>query len=124
MLTRRAFAASAATIALTPAARAEDAPAISPLMEKISTYMAGAAARPLPDAVAAKTKEMVLDAIAAMLSGATLAPGRFALKYAATLSNGPSTILASHRSAGPIDAALVNGLLAHSDETDDSHPPS
>ena len=25
---------------------------------------------------------------------------------------------------GPIDAALVNGVLAHSDETDDSHGPS
>src|SRR6185503_5640133 len=25
---------------------------------------------------------------------------------------------------GPIEAALVNGMLAHSDETDDTHPPS
>ena len=25
---------------------------------------------------------------------------------------------------GPIDAALANGVLAHADETDDSHAPS
>ena len=27
-------------------------------------------------------------------------------------------------SCGPIEAALANGMLAHSDETDDTHPPS
>jgi 2-methylcitrate dehydratase PrpD len=35
-----------------------------------------------------------------------------------------STVAGSNILTGPIDAALVNGLLAHSDETDDSHGES
>jgi 2-methylcitrate dehydratase PrpD len=33
-------------------------------------------------------------------------------------------VVASNISCGPIEAALANGVLAHADETDDSHSPS
>ena len=60
-----------------------------------------------------------------MISGAQLPPGRFDLKFARAYA-GPTgcTIVASNLLAGPIEAAMINGLLAHSDETDDTHPRS
>ena len=37
---------------------------------------------------------------------------------------GVATVAASDLLCGPIEAAMANGMLAHSDETDDSHAPS
>jgi len=66
-----------------------------------------------------------LDTFAAMLSGSELPPGRAALALARAQAGRPSsTVVGSNIVTGPIDAALVNGLLAHSDETDDSHGAS
>jgi 2-methylcitrate dehydratase PrpD len=94
-------------------------------MAELSRYMAAAASRSLPAEIADKVKYHVLDTMAAMISGADLPPGLAAMRLARTLArdNG-ATIGASRLLCGPIDAALVNGVLAHSDETDDSHAPS
>jgi hypothetical protein len=35
---------------------------------------------------------------------------------------GVATVAGSNVVCGPIEAALANGILAHSDETDDTHP--
>jgi 2-methylcitrate dehydratase PrpD len=105
--------------------RAAETAEVSPIMAKLSAYMAGAAAKPLPDAVAERTKQAVLDTLAAMISGSDLPPGKFAIQFArAYKGEKVATIPASDVLCGPIEAALVNGMLAHSDETDDSHPPS
>jgi 2-methylcitrate dehydratase PrpD len=104
---------------------AADAAEVSDVMTTLSTFMGGAAARALPDAVLEKTKFMILDTLAAMISGSELPPGRFAIQFAR--ANGGSsicTVAASNVRSGPIEAALANGILAHSDETDDTHPPS
>src|SRR5258708_35218067 len=91
----------------------------------LSTYMAEAANKNLPDAVQEKSKQMILDTLAAMISGSQLPPGKFALSFArAYQGDKVATIPASNLLCGPIEAALVNGMLAHSDETDDTHPPS
>ena len=110
--------------ALAYAADAGLPPVISPVMRKLSAYMAAAAARPLPDAVMEKAKQLTLDAFAAMISGSQLPPGRLALKFADTYKNGSGTIVASQTLCGPVEAALVNAMLAHGYETDDSHPGS
>jgi len=87
--------------------------------------MAAAASTPLPDAVAEAARHHLLDTIAAMTSGAELLPDRQALRYARAFGgNGPSTVVASGLACLPAEAALANGMLAHSDETDDSHAPS
>src|SRR5258708_2582862 len=52
-----------------------DAPGISAVMEKLSSYMSEAATRPLPDEVVEKAKQHVLDTLAAMISGSELTPG-------------------------------------------------
>src|SRR5207244_503368 len=99
--------------------------AISPLMTTLSTYMAEAARRPLPDAVVEKTKHMILDTLAAAISGSELPPGKFAINFARTYGGEKiATVAGSTVVCGPIEAALANGMLAHSDETDDTHPPS
>jgi 2-methylcitrate dehydratase PrpD len=107
------------------AAQATPAPAISPLMTTLSTYMSEAGTRPLPAAVVEKTKHMILDTLAAAISGAQLPPGRFAIQFARTYGGEKiATVAASTVVCGPIEAALANGMLAHADETDDTHPLS
>ena len=96
-----------------------------PVMNPLSTYMSEAADNPLPDEITEKTKHHILDTIAAMISGSTLLPGRRALEFAqAHGSDETCTVVASKLSRGAIEAAMTNGMLAHSDETDDSHASS
>src|SRR5260370_16762416 len=60
-----------------------------------------------------------------MISGSELPPGKFAINCARLYKGEKiSTVVASNIMCGPIEAALCNGMLAHSDETDDTHPPS
>ena len=101
------------------------APAASPVITRLSAYMSEAGGRALPGEVLEKTKHHVLDTLAAMISGVGLAPGRVALQFArAHAGEHTATIVASKVLSGAIEAAMVNGMLAHSDETDDSHAPS
>jgi 2-methylcitrate dehydratase PrpD len=94
-------------------------------MTRLSTYMSEAASHALPDDVIEKTKHHVLDTFAAMISGADLPPGLVALQFArAHAGEKVATVAASDVVCGAIEAALANGMLAHSDETDDSHAPS
>src|SRR3989442_1014451 len=98
---------------------------VSPVMDKLSTYMSEASARELPDEVTEKTKQHILDTVAAMISGSQLAPGLAALQFAGAYGGKEvATVLASRIVCGPIEAAMTNGVLAHADETDDSHAPS
>jgi 2-methylcitrate dehydratase PrpD len=97
----------------------------SALMLRLSAYMAEAAGRALPADVLEHTKHHILDTFAAMVSGSELPPGQAAFKFARSQGGSrQATIVASEMLAGPIDAALANGVLAHADETDDSHNAS
>jgi 2-methylcitrate dehydratase PrpD len=92
---------------------------------QLSEYIAGALKRPLPDAVAEKARHHVLDTIAAMVSGSRLYPGRVAISYGASLGGVPeASVVGTRLHTSATNAALVNGMLAHADETDDSHAPS
>jgi 2-methylcitrate dehydratase PrpD len=94
-------------------------------MERLSAYIASAIARPLPAAVAEKTKHHVLDTIAAMISGSRLAPGQQAMGYVKSLGGvKEACVIGSKIITTAVNAALANGMLAHADETDDSHAPS
>ena len=82
--------------------------------------MAAAHERALPEEVLRETKHHILDTIAAMVSGSELPPGRAAFEFARSFgSDKTCTVVASRILSGPIEAALTNGQLAHSDETDD-----
>jgi 2-methylcitrate dehydratase PrpD len=121
---RRVMMSGGAALSLVAFNRARAA-APDRVMTTLSAYMAQAGMAKLPDAVAEKSKQMILDTLAAMISGSQLPPGRVALNFARN-SQGEktATIAASNLLCGPVEAALANGMLAHSDETDDTHPPS
>jgi 2-methylcitrate dehydratase PrpD len=94
-------------------------------MSQLSAYIAAAARRPLPAAVIEKTKYHVLDTIAAMVSGSRLKPGKKAIAYVKILGGAKeATVIGSGVVTNAANAALANGMLAHADETDDSHAPS
>jgi 2-methylcitrate dehydratase PrpD len=94
-------------------------------MVQLSNYMSAAATHALPDEVIEKAKQHILDTFAAMISGSGLPPGRAALQFVRGYGGKEiATVVASNVVCGPIEAAFANGVLAHSDETDDSHGPS
>ena len=94
-------------------------------MDALSAYLSAAANRVLPAEAADHAKHHLLDTLAAMISGSQLLPGQAALRYAiAHAGKGAATIVGSTLTAGPGDAALANGVMAHADETDDSHNAS
>jgi len=118
---RRVLAALALSSAAFRSAVAADA--VSPAMARLSEYMSAAKTRPLPAEVIEKAKHHILDTLAAMVSGAQLAPGRVAIAFARAQGGKPvATVAGSDVVCGPIEAALANGILAHSDETDDYAP--
>src|SRR5262245_11675717 len=126
MVTRRDLlqgGGAIATAALPGVARG--AQPVGPAMAALSTYMSNARDRALPDAVIEKTKHHVLDTIAAMISGVELLPGQAAIRFTRGYGGERlATVVGSDVLCGPIEAALANGVLAHADETDDSHAPS
>jgi 2-methylcitrate dehydratase PrpD len=95
---------------------------ISAPMRELSEYIAGALTQALPDAVVEKARHHILDTLAAMVSGTELKPGRLAIGYVQA-QGGPSeaSVVGTRLRTSAVNAALANGMLAHADETDDSH---
>ena len=119
VLQRAGWTVAAAAI---PASRLFAAESVSPVMAKLSAYMSEAGGRDLPPEVVEKAKHHILDTFAAMISGSDLPPARAAFRYAQDFNSDKTcTIVASKMTATPPEAAFVNGMLAHSDETDDSN---
>jgi 2-methylcitrate dehydratase PrpD len=119
-LAAAAFPAKAALAA----PRAAAASSIS-VMPQLSSYMGEARNHELPAEVVEKAKHHILDTFAAMVSGSELPPGRAGIRLANAYGGEKiATVVYSQTVCGPIEAAMANGMLAHSDETDDSHAPS
>jgi 2-methylcitrate dehydratase PrpD len=60
-----------------------------------------------------------------MVSGSRLKPGKKAIAYVKILGGAKeATVIGSGVVTNAANAALANGMLAHADETDDSHAPS
>ncbi len=98
---------------------------ISPLMQRVSQYIAQALKSPLPDNVTEHAKHHLIDTLASMISGSRLLPGVRAIAYVKTLGGRPEACIAGSRvMTTAVNAALINGMLAQADETDDSHAPS
>jgi len=94
-------------------------------MRELSAYIAVALKRPLPKDVAEVGKHHLLDTLAAMVSGSRLLPGRKAIAYARNLGGSKQALVVGTRLlTSTVNAALANGMMAHADETDDSHVPS
>ena len=104
---------------------AQKSAAISPVMQRVAGYIATALNKPLPEPVVEVTKHHMLDTLAAMVSGTKLLPGEMAIAYAKTLGGAPEAqVVGSKVLTNVVNAAVANAMLAHADETDDSHAPS
>jgi 2-methylcitrate dehydratase PrpD len=100
-------------------------PSISPETKALAAYLARAGSTAIPPAVTDKTVMHIVDSLAAVVSGSRLPPGRRGIEYVQAISgSGGSTIVGSETSSDAVNAALANGMSAHADETDDSHPSS
>lgn len=123
-ITRRSFIATGiAAGGAIPLLAASASP--SSVMLRLSSYMSEAGGRTLPEEAVEQTKQHILDTFAAMISGSELAPGRFAIHFArAHSAEKTATVAACDVVCGALEAAFANAMLAHSDETDDSHAPS
>jgi 2-methylcitrate dehydratase PrpD len=85
--------------------------------------MASARQRALPPEVVRETKHRILDTIAAMVSGARLKPGEAAIRFARAQGGVPeASVLTTTIRTSAVNAALVNGMFGHADETDDFEP--
>jgi len=89
----------------------------------LARYMAEARQRVLPLQVAKEGKHRILDSLAAMVSGAHLKPGEMAIRFArAQGGTAEASVLTTDIRTTAINAALVNGMFGHADETDDFEP--
>src|SRR5438309_5900101 len=125
VLTRRSLLQATTCFIATatlPRGMAIAAEEVSPIMVRLSTYMSEARDRALPENVVREATHHILDTIAAMVSGSELAPGRRAIEFARAYGGEKiATVVASQVLCGPIEAAVANGELAHSDESDDDY---
>jgi 2-methylcitrate dehydratase PrpD len=90
---------------------------------QLARYMAGARALSLPPDVAREARHRILDTLAAMVSGSHLPPGDMAVRFArAQGGTAEAMVLTTDLRTSAVNAALVNGMFAHADETDDFEP--
>jgi 2-methylcitrate dehydratase PrpD len=98
---------------------------VSPMMVKLSKYIAGAAEKSTPRKVSERAKLHLVDTFAAMISGSRLLPGRKAIEYVKVLGGKEEAGVIGTKIVTTVqNAALANGMFGHADETDDTHPPS
>ena len=122
-MTRRDLMRGAVAAAF-PIGRVAAAEPVGPVMAKLSAHLSEAQGRALPPEVIEKAKHHILDTFAAIISGAQLQPGKVAIAFArARGGEKVATVAGSNVVCGAIDAAFANGMLAHSDETDDYATP-
>lgn len=90
---------------------------------RLARYMAQARERSLAQHVLREARHRILDTLAAMVSGSPLKPGEMAIRYARAQGGvAEATVLATDIVTSAVNAALVNGMFAHADETDDFEP--
>jgi 2-methylcitrate dehydratase PrpD len=90
---------------------------------RLARYMAEAREQSLAAQVAREARHRILDTLAAIVSGAHLKPGEMAIRYARVQGGiAEATIITTDIRTSAVNAALVNGMFAHADETDDFEP--
>ena len=94
-------------------------PVTAPATTALARHIASAMDQPLASDVEYRAKQHLLDGLMAILSGATLPPGRIAIAYAKSHGGaGESTVAGGGRTNVEL-AAFANAISAHADETDD-----
>lgn len=97
----------------------------SSIIEQLSAYVSRGVEAEIPTEVINKTKLHILDTLSAIVSGSKLKPGLLAIKYISQQGGvREAQVIGSPIVTSAINAALANGIMAHADETDDSHSRS
>jgi 2-methylcitrate dehydratase PrpD len=126
LLAASALPASGTMVAALPMGQAPAkaaSPAAADLAGQLASYLVAARDRSLPPKVLLDTKHRVLDTLGAMVSGARLKPGELAIRYIRAQGGTPeASVLTTDIKTSAINAALVNGMFGHADETDDVDP--
>jgi 2-methylcitrate dehydratase PrpD len=95
------------------------------LTEQLSDYIAGDGAEQIPKSIVERAKIHILDTFGAVISGSLLKPGRLVTEFVRAQGGMPeASIIATDLQTSTLHAALANGVMAHADETDDTHFPT
>ncbi|MCG6534809.1 MAG: MmgE/PrpD family protein [Syntrophales bacterium LBB04] len=95
------------------------------VIKEISSYISRSGQAELPPEVIVKAKHHILDTITAIVSGSKLKAGKIAIQFIGTQKGvKEAQVVGSRIITSAINAALSNGMMAHADETDDSHEKS
>ena len=93
------------------------------LTGQLARYMAEARQRSLPPEAVLAAKHRILDSLGAVVSGGRLKAGEMGIKYVRLQGGVPeSSVLTTDIRTSAVNAALVNGMFGHADETDDFEP--
>lgn len=100
----------------------EDKMAAGEIAGRLSAYVASSGETELPAAVVRKAKHHILDTLGAIICGSNLRPGLLARNFV-TQQGGEreAQVAGSSIVTTAIHAAFAMAMMAHSDETDDSH---
>ena len=100
----------------------EEKMAAGEVVSRLSAYIAKSGEAKLPEAVIKKAKHHILDTLGAIICGSGLKPGRIAKKFAGQQGGArEAQVAGSPVVTTAINAAFAMAMMAHSDETDDSH---
>jgi len=92
------------------------------VIQEVSSYIAESGGVQLPAAVVKKAKHHILDTLGAIVCGSNLKPGQLAKKFVKNQEGvKEAQVAGSQIITSAINAAFAMGIMAHADETDDSH---
>jgi 2-methylcitrate dehydratase PrpD len=98
---------------------------VSPATINVSTLIANASKTKMADKLIEKAKHHIVDTFAAMISGVALDVGKRALNALPSFAGQEeATVIGVGQRLPVFSAAMLNAMLAHADETDDSHEKS
>lgn len=98
---------------------------VSEEMSTLSAYVASMANSDIPEEVRRNARCHLLDTIASIVSGSELLAGRKAAEFIQPGGDRSEALIVGTELLGSTsNAAMANGMSAHADETDDSHPTS
>jgi 2-methylcitrate dehydratase PrpD len=107
-----------------PPSPAEDGEDVVTITSELSAFVAACDIDRLPPDVVARTKLLVLDLVGNAVRArhdAESTPALIAAVAALGLAHGPARVFADPQGYAPAGAALVNGVLGHSLDFDDTH---
>ncbi len=105
------------------ALRSPSAPSVLHPSAELAKFASGLNFADIPESVASRCEDLLLDTMASILAGSTARPVKAIAKYAELMgpANGQSEDYVNRRLTSPMFAAMVNAAAAHVVEQDDVH---